>query len=119
MSDSATLSRNEVSPVAYSWNGREVRAFNYASSVWFVAVDIARELEYSQPANFIKLLDEDERLVVRIATIGGRQNVTAVSVAGVLRSIKQRLLTQRHNDPLCGLISVFESLILGIAQVRA
>ena len=54
---------------------------------WFVAVDLYRALEIKQPARALSRLDDDEKGVTTIHTLGGPQQVLIVSELGLYRLI--------------------------------
>ena len=54
---------------------------------WFVAADLCRALEIKQPARALSRLDDDEKGVTTIHTLGGPQQVLIVSEPGLYRLI--------------------------------
>ena len=54
---------------------------------WFVATDVCRALEIKQPTRALKRLDDDEKGVTTIHTLGGEQNLLIVSEPGLYRLI--------------------------------
>ena len=54
---------------------------------WFVATDICRALEIKQPTKALSRLDDDEKGVTTIHTLGGPQQVLIVSEPGLYRLI--------------------------------
>lgn len=54
---------------------------------WFVAADLCRALEIKQPSRALSRLDDDEKGVTTIHTLGGPQQVLIVSEPGLYRLI--------------------------------
>ena len=54
---------------------------------WFVATDICRALEIKQPTKALSRLDDDEKGVSTIHTLGGPQKMLVVSEPGLYRLI--------------------------------
>ena len=54
---------------------------------WFVAADLCRALEIKQPTRALSRLDDDEKGVTTIHTLGGPQQVLIVSEPGLYRLI--------------------------------
>ena len=54
---------------------------------WFVATDICRALEIKQPTKALSRLDDDEKGVTTIHTLGGPQQMLIVSEPGLYRLI--------------------------------
>ncbi|MCI5040020.1 MAG: Bro-N domain-containing protein [Donghicola eburneus] len=64
-----------------------VRQIVKDQEIWFVGADICRTLGISNPRSSLALLDEDERGVYTMDTLGGQQDMTIVSEAGVYRLV--------------------------------
>ena len=65
---------NNVQKINYGPLGAELRIIIDAEQkIWFVASDIANILEYASAKDFIRGLDEDERGVQKVPTLGGEQ----------------------------------------------
>lgn len=64
-----------------------VRQVERDGEVWFVGVDVCRVLGLANPRSSIALLDEDEKGVHTVDTLGGDQELTIVSEAGVYRLV--------------------------------
>ncbi|NPC47114.1 hypothetical protein D7X99_12395 [Corallococcus sp. AB032C] len=54
---------------------------------WFVAKDVAEALEYRMASDLTRMLAEDEQGTHVVRTLGGEQEMTAVSEPGVYRAI--------------------------------
>lgn len=60
-----------------------VRTFIIEGAPWFVAADVCRCLEISNNRDAISRIDEDEKGVASIDTLGGKQNMTIVNEQGL------------------------------------
>ena len=56
---------------------------------WFVAKDICQALLLKNPRQAISALDEDEKGVISMDTLGGRQKMNAVTESGLYELISQ------------------------------
>ncbi len=54
---------------------------------WFVAADVGRVLEHSNPRQAISRLDDDERGGTNVDTLGGKQTLNIVSESGLFALI--------------------------------
>ena len=61
----------------------ELRTVNQNGEPWFVATDVCRALDIKDTWNAISRLDEDEKDTDSISTLGGNQEMTIVSEAGL------------------------------------
>mgnify|MGYP006424059575 CR=1 FL=1 len=62
----------------------EVRTIQKADgSVWFVNVDVCKTLDIKNPRHAIKMLEDDEKGVVKTDTLGGKQGLTIISESGL------------------------------------
>lgn len=61
----------------------EIRTVEKDNDVWFVAADVCRALEISNPTDAISRLDEDEHTLVLIEGIGKGSPVNTVNEAGL------------------------------------
>lgn len=72
--------------------GGDIRVVTVNGEPWFVATDVAVTLGLGNPRSSLALLDDDERGVHSVDTLGGAQSVTTVSESGlysmILRSRK-------------------------------
>ena len=70
----------------------EVRTVEVNGEPWWVLSDVCRVLEISTPAKVSGRLDEDEKGMTSIHTLGGKQNITIINESGlysvILRSDK-------------------------------
>lgn len=76
----------------FQYGEQQVRTVVIAGEPWFVLADLCRVLDIANPRNVASRLDEDEKGVHRVDTLGGSQSVTVVNESGmyqvVLRSDK-------------------------------
>ena len=61
----------------------EIRTAIIDGEPWFVAADVCRALEIKNSRDVVARLDEDEKGVVLIDTLGGKQEMTTVSESGL------------------------------------
>lgn len=71
----------------FRFNGAEVRMLLIDGEPWFVAVDVAVVLGYSATSAMTRTLDEDENGVRVLHTLGGPQESTIISEAGLFSAI--------------------------------
>lgn len=64
-------------------NFGEVRTVMRDGEPWFVAADVCRSLEIGNPAMAMGRLEEDEKGISSIDTLGGKQNLTIVNEPGL------------------------------------
>ena len=76
----------------WNYGDNDVRILMIDDEPWLVLADVCRVLELSTPARVAERLDEDEKGMSQIHTLGGTQNMTIISESGfysvVLRSDK-------------------------------
>lgn len=65
----------------------KIRALKINNEPWFVAVDIAKALEYRSASDMTRILDDDEKGTQIVRTPGGEQNVTVINESGLYSSI--------------------------------
>jgi hypothetical protein len=72
----------------------EFRVVERNGDPWFVLLDVCRKLEISHTASAARILDDDEKDVLTMHTLGGGQSVTIISESGlyslILRSRKDK-----------------------------
>lgn len=74
----------------YSFEGRDIRLVQREGEPWFVAGDAAAMLGYDHTPHLSRLLEDDEKGVHKVDTLGGSQDVAVISEAGLYRAIVQR-----------------------------
>lgn len=84
------MPNNEIVPFAFE--GVEVRTLMLDGEPWFVAIDVAAVLDLGNPRSSMALLDDDEKGVHSVDTLGGTQTLATINEAGlysmILRSRK-------------------------------
>lgn len=70
--------------IPFHYGDETVRTHTDADGqVWFVATDIARILGYKDASHALRGLEEDEKGLHNVETLGGKQTLTIVSEAGL------------------------------------
>lgn len=86
----------QIIPFRYA-EAAELRAVTVNGEPWFVAADVAAILDLTNVRSSLALLDDDERGVHTVDTLGGPQSLAVVSEAGlyslILRSRKAEART--------------------------
>ena len=67
----------------FNYKAQEVRTTIINDEVWFVAKDVCDVLEISKYRDAISRLDKDERVSVKVDTLGGTQRMTAINESGL------------------------------------
>lgn len=73
--------------VSYDFEDQPVRVVMIAGEPWFVANDVAAVLGYTQTTNMCRMLDDDEKGLHLVKTLGGDQQITVISESGMYASI--------------------------------
>lgn len=80
------MNSSNVTPLLFEGE-HLVRVIDQNGEPWFVGNDVCRCLGLKNPRTSLALLDEDEKGVHSIDTLGGLQEVIVVSEAGVYRLV--------------------------------
>lgn len=72
-----------MSTSIFQYVGQQVRVVLVDGDPWFVASDVAAVLVIANPRSSLALLDDDEKGVHSVDTLGGAQQTTVVSEAGL------------------------------------
>ena len=76
----------------WSYGNSEIRTIEKDGEPWWVLSDVCKVLELTTPARVAGRLEDDEKGVSLIHTLGGKQNVTVINESGlysvILRSDK-------------------------------
>lgn len=76
----------------FKYENNDVRTVEMNGEPWFVLKDVCKVLGISKYRDAAERLDDDERAPVRVDTLGGAQEMTAVNESGlynvILRSDK-------------------------------
>ncbi len=76
---------NEMQVFKYEDN--EVRTVEQGGEVWWVLADVCRVLSVKNNRDASRRLDEDEKGVAQIDTLGGSQKMTIISESGLYKVI--------------------------------
>jgi hypothetical protein len=83
---------DSLAATTFSFEGAEIRTVLIEDEPWWVATDLTAILALSNPRTSLALLDDDEKGVHSVDTLGGPQQMTVVSESGlyslILRSRK-------------------------------
>lgn len=83
---------DHLSPETFLFGGQPVRVLTIDGDPWFIAKEVCDVLGISKYRDAVARLDDDEGRPVWVDTLGGRQQMTAISESGlytlVLRSDK-------------------------------
>jgi prophage antirepressor-like protein len=73
--------------VSYQFEENPVRIEVIAGTPWFVAGDVARALGYARQQEMSRNLDDDEKGVHNVHSLGGMQEMTVISESGLYAAI--------------------------------
>lgn len=65
----------------------KIRVLEIDNEPWFIAIDIAKVLEYRTANDMTRILDDDEKGTQIVHTPGGNQNVIIINESGLYSSI--------------------------------
>jgi anti-repressor protein len=71
----------------FSYEGKEVRTIQECGEPWWVLKDVCEVLELSNSRMVAERLDEDEKGVSIVDTLGGKQELTVISESGLYNVI--------------------------------
>jgi prophage antirepressor-like protein len=83
----ASAPMQAVSPAIFQFGSTEVRTVDRDGQVWFVAGDVAKALNYADAVQMTRVLDEDEKGLHTMQTLGGNQQVTIISESGLYHAL--------------------------------
>lgn len=98
--------RNSLTP--FQFDGRNIRLTDKNGEFWFVAGDAAAELAYTNTNDLTRLLDDDEKGAHIVRTLGGDQEISVISEAGLYRAIVQRRATKKMDEKLKARLNRFQ-----------
>ena len=79
---------NNVQKINYGPLGTDIRIIiDDNQKIWFVASDIAKILEYRYAPNLIRGLDDDEKGMQKVSTLGGEQQMSVITESGLYHVI--------------------------------
>lgn len=68
---------------AFDFNSQQIRTVIHQGSPWFVAADVCAILEIGKYRDAIARLDDDERRLVVVDTLGGAQEMASINESGL------------------------------------
>lgn len=71
----------------FNFEQNNIRTIIINNSPWFVAKDVADVLEYADTATMTRRLDDDEKGMQLLQTLGGEQNVVIINESGLYNAI--------------------------------
>lgn len=71
----------------FKYGGQPVRTVLVDGAPWFVAADVARVLGYSATSAMTRSLDDDEKGMQTLHTLGGSQDMTVINEPGLYSAI--------------------------------
>lgn len=80
MSDTSTAASNVI---PFKFGKQQVRTLLIDDQPWFVATDVCESLAIVNTARALSRLDEDERGIHSMNTLGGKQNLSVVNESGL------------------------------------
>ena len=90
---------NELAVVPFYFQENEVRTVTIENEPWFVAADVCAVLEHSNTSVALSMLDDDEKGLRKVYTLGGEQEMLVISESGlytlIIRSNKPQAKTFR------------------------
>lgn len=78
---------NDIQVFAY--DDAMVRTVEVDGAPWFVGKDVAVILEYGHTPHLLRILDDDEKGVHIVDTLGGKQELSVISESGLYHAIFQ------------------------------
>jgi anti-repressor protein len=72
-----------MNELTFNFDGAALRTVSIDGEPWFVAADVCVALGIEQTRHALERLDDDERGVVSITTLGGPQKTGAVNESGL------------------------------------
>lgn len=73
--------------LSYQFEENPVRIVMVAGDPWFVANDVARALGYTRQQEMVRNLDEDEKGVHNVHSLGGAQEMNIISESGLYAAV--------------------------------
>lgn len=74
-------------PMEFSFSGAVVRVVLVEGEPWWVAADVAQALEYTEASKMTRNLDDDEKGLHNVATLGGAQEMLVINESGLFSAI--------------------------------
>lgn len=73
--------------IPFNFESQQIRVVEINNEPWFVATDIASILEYTEAAAMTRYLDDDEKGLSIVRTLGGEQSVSVINESGLYSAI--------------------------------
>ena len=73
--------------IPFNFESKEIRVVEMDGEPWFVAADIASILEYTEAAAMTRHLDDDEKGLSIVQTLGGNQELSVINESGHLKAV--------------------------------
>ena len=73
--------------IPFNFESKEIRVVEMDGEPWFVAADIASILEYTEAAAMTRHLDDDEKGLSIVQTLGGNQELSVINESGLYSAI--------------------------------
>lgn len=73
----------------FAYGDAMVRTLDKDGDTWFVAKDVATILEYGHTPHLLRILDDDEKGVHKVDTLGGTQDMAIINESGLYHAIFQ------------------------------
>jgi len=80
--------------IEFNYGLINIRTIDRDGEIWFVAADVCSALEIINPTRSLKRLDDDEKGLHSMKTLGGKQDVTIISESGLYSLILTSRKTQ-------------------------
>jgi anti-repressor protein len=95
-------------PMPYQFDGRSFSFIERDGDYWFIATEIANELGHRNAHDLTRILDDDEKGTHQVRTLGGNQEISIISEAGLYRAIVQRRAGKKQDSGLHKRIARFQ-----------
>lgn len=74
---------HKTSVTPFDFHGTNIRTVTNDDVTWFVIADIAQALGYDHAPHAVRILDDDEKDVHKVDTLGGRQKMAVCNESGL------------------------------------
>ena len=78
---------NSTQTIPFNFNQTAVRVINQDNNAWFIAQDISDALGYRDANAMTRVLDADEKGTHTVSTLGGNQEMLAISESGLYHAL--------------------------------
>jgi len=73
--------------ISYQFDDEPIRIVMVAGDPWFVANDLAKALGYALAPHMVRMLDDDEKGIHIVDTLGGHQEMNIISESGMYAAV--------------------------------